>query len=159
MNDAQLHLLLNHFPIIGLIIGTLILLAGIILKSVVSRKIAYVVILVCSIIAIPTLGSGEEAEEILEQMSEMTKERHHLIHEHEEKAELFMPFAWTLIFLSLASIFVEWRKMKFAKYLAIITLVMSLVACYLVREVGNSGGEISHPEIRKDFKLILEDRD
>lgn len=153
MNDAHLHLVLNHLPIIGLLIGTLILLVGILLKSPVSKKIALTVILLSSISAIPSFSSGEGAEEVVEHMEGMTKETHHLIHEHEEKAELFMPFAWTLIVLSLISIFLEWKKNKIAKFIQIATLLVALVATYIAREVGTSGGEISHPEIRKDFKM------
>jgi uncharacterized membrane protein len=153
MNDAHLHMVLNHFPIIGLIIGTLILLAGIIFKSVVSKKIALTVLLFSAVFAIPTFGTGEDAEEVVEHMSTMTEQTHHLIHEHEEKAEFFMPFIWSIILLSLASLFFEWKKKTFAKYISILTLIVSLIACYIAREVGTSGGEIAHPEIRKDFKI------
>ncbi|MES2589016.1 MAG: hypothetical protein V4622_08550 [Bacteroidota bacterium] len=153
MNDAHLHMLVNHFPIIGLIIGSLILLVGILLNSVVSKKIALTVLLFSAAFALPSFGSGEDAEEVVEHMSTMTEQTHHLIHEHEEKAEFFMPFAWSIMFLSLASLFFEWKKKKFAKYVSILTLIVSLVACYIAREVGTSGGEIAHPEIRKDFKM------
>lgn len=153
MNDAHLHLLINHFPIIGLIIGTLILLSGIVFRSVVTRKVAYVVLFFACVFAIPTNGSGEGAEEVVEHMPTMTEEGHHLIHEHEEKAEFFMPFAWSIMFLSLISLFLDWKKKKVAIYLAILTLGVSIAASYIVREVGTSGGEISHPEIRKNFKV------
>ena len=33
MNDAHLHLVVNHFPIIGTILGLGILIAGIVLKN------------------------------------------------------------------------------------------------------------------------------
>lgn len=151
MNDAHFHLLINHFPIIGLIIATLVLTLGIVLKSATTRKVGLFVLLLCSISAIPAFNSGEGAEEIVEEMSTMTKQGHHLIHEHEEKAEFFMPFAWTLIVLSVLGLFSEWKKNKFTTYLNIITLVVALIACYLVKEIGTSGGEISHPEIRKGF--------
>jgi cobalamin synthase len=151
MNDAHIHLLINHIPIIGLIIGVLILLFGIIFKSSLTKKIALAVVLCCVFLAIPSFSTGEEAEEVIEHMSSMTKETHHLIHEHEEKAELFMPFAWILIVLSLVTLIFEWKKKKFASYLSILTLVVGLVAIYIVREVGTTGGEISHPEIRKGF--------
>ena len=151
MNGAHLHLLINHFPIIGLIIGIAILFFAILLKSSTSKKIAMVVIFICSLTAIPAFSTGEEAEEIVEGLKVMNSEMHNLIHEHEEKAELFMPFAWILILFSLLSLFLEWKKNKFAKYAAILTLVVGLVAVYLGKEVGTSGGEISHPEIRKSF--------
>lgn len=168
MNDAHYHLLINHFPIMGFIFGALILLAGMIFRSTVTRKVAFTVLLVSAITAFPTFGSGEDAEEVVEHMSmscgeqcvcppdvmeAMEKEKHHLIHEHEEKAEAFMPFAWGLIALSLVSLLVEWKRKKFWFLTSILTLGLALTAVYFVKEVGTSGGEISHPEIREGFKV------
>lgn len=152
MNDAHLHMVINHFPIIGLIIGALILLAGIILRSAVTRKVAFTVLLFSCIFALPAFGSGEDAEEIVEHLPTMTEEGHHLIHEHEEKAEFFMIFAWSVIGLSIVSLFVEWKKKNLAIYTSLLTLVVALAGSYIAREVGTSGGEIAHPEIRKNFK-------
>lgn len=151
MNDAHLHLLVNHFPIVGLIVGTIILIIGLVFKSATTRKAGLFAILMCAVFAIPSFSTGEGAEEVVEHMPNMSKETHHLIHEHEEKAEFFMPFAWILMILSAISLFFEWKKNKFTTYLTIITLVFSLIGIYLAKEVGTSGGEISHPEIRKGF--------
>ena len=134
-------------------------MGGIIFNSLVSRKIALTVLLVCAAFAIPTFNTGEGAEEVVEHMSKMTKQTHHLIHEHEEKAEFFMPFIWAIILLSLSSLFFEWKKKSFAKYVSILTLIVSLIGCYIAREVGTSGGEIAHPEIRKEYKVIEEHED
>lgn len=152
MNDAHIHLLVNHFPIIGLIIGTLILLTGIVLRSVTTRKIALTVILFSVIFSIPAFSTGEGAEEILEHGTNLSEEGHHMIHEHEEIAEVFMMISWGLIGLSLISLFLEWKKKKIAVIASIAVLGLAIVGCYFAKQVGTSGGEISHPEIRKDFK-------
>lgn len=151
MNDAHLHLLVNHFPIIGLFLGTLILLAGLIFRSRATRVVSLFVILVSASFSFIAFSSGEGAEEVVEHMSSMTREGHDLIHEHEEEAEGFMPFVWGLLILCLAGLFMEWKKMKFALYVQILVLLIALAGCYAVSQVGNSGGEISHPEIRKGF--------
>ncbi|MCE3295773.1 MAG: hypothetical protein K0R65_1487 [Crocinitomicaceae bacterium] len=167
MNDAHYHILINHLPIMGFIFGTLILLAGIVLRSTVTRKVAFSVLLLAGVSALPTFSSGEDAEEIVEHMNvcekgcictpemmeSLEEQKHHLIHEHEEKAEGFMPFAWGLMFLSLISLFVEWKKKKFWVYTSLLTLALSVTAIYFVQEVGATGGAISHPEVRKDFKV------
>lgn len=152
MNEAHLHLLINHFPIIGLIIGTFTLLAGILLSSSAIRKVAFCIILFSSILAIPSNKTGDGAEEVVEHLSGITRETHRLIHEHEEKAETFMLFAFGLIILSALSLFMEWKKRKVQKYISILTFIVSMMACYMASQVGTSGGEISHPEIRKNFK-------
>ena len=151
MNDAHLHLLINHLPIVGLIIGTLILIAGLLFRSTAVRVVALFVIIFAAGFAIPAFSSGEGAEEVVEHMSGMTKETHHMIHEHEEKAEFFMIFVWSLLCLSILTLLLIWKKNKAAMYLEFLVLALALVGTYVGREVGSTGGEITHLEIRKDF--------
>lgn len=153
MNDGHFHLLINHFPIIGLLFGTVVLLFGLLFKSSGARMAAYFLILVSAFLAIPSFSSGEGAEEVVEHMSGMSEQTHHLIHEHEEQAEGFMPFAWSLILLSIASMLIEWKKRAWSMYAAILTLLVAGAASYFGHEVGESGGMIAHPEVRSGFKM------
>lgn len=167
MNAAHLHLVINHFPIIGLILGCLVLLTGILMKSSVVRRVGLSLFLIAGISAIPAFSTGEGAEEIAEEavsmnmcndkscvcppelIKKMEQEREHYIHEHEEKAEGLMPFMWGIIVLSLIAMFLEWKNKSMAKIASLIVLVIGFIAAFFAREVGTSGGEISHPEIRK----------
>lgn len=153
MNDAQYHLLINHFPIIGMIIGTLILLAGIIFQSTVTRRVAFTVLLFAGLSALPTFESGGGAAGIVKQMPGADEASEGLIRDHAEKAKFFMPFAWGIIALSLISLFVEWKKQTIAMYTSILTLIVAVLASYFAKEAGASGGHISHPETHKDFKV------
>jgi uncharacterized membrane protein len=170
MNSAHSHLIINHFPIIGLILGILVLLIGILAKSSVTRRVGLLLFLIAGITAIPSFTTGEGAEEVIEQVAEsngcgtnctctpevmtsIEKQTHHLIHEHEEHAETLMPFMWGIIALSLVALFLEWKKKSMALVASIVVLLVGVLAAYFAREVGTSGGEISHPEIRKDFKM------
>lgn len=166
MNGAHSHLLINHFPIIGLLFGILVLLIGIIAKSSVTRRVGLLLFLVAGITSFPSFKTGEEAEHQVEHFGEdsvdhndkkamesMMKEqetKEHLIHEHEEKAEGFMPFVWGLIALSLIALFLEWKQKSMALMASIVVLILGCLAAYFAREVGNSGGLISHPEIRTE---------
>jgi len=171
MNEAHSHLLINHFPIIGLIFGILVLLIGIIAKSSVTRRVGLMLFLVAGITSFPAFKTGEGAEEVVEHSEsgmvcspdcnkcdthaamKLEEEKHHLIHEHEEKAESFMPFMWGIIVLSLVALFLEWKKKSMAFVASIIVLIVGCLAAYFAREVGNSGGLISHPEIRMESKV------
>ena len=167
MNAAHLHLVVNHFPIIGLILGCLVLLVGILIKSSVVRRVGLSLFLIAGISAIPAFSTGEGAEKIAkeavsmnmctdkscicppEMIKKMEQEREHYIHEHEEKAEGLMPFMWGIIVLSLIALYLEWKKKSMALIASLIVLVIGFIAAFFAREVGTSGGEISHPEIRK----------
>lgn len=167
MNAAHLHLVVNHFPIIGLILGCLVLLTGILMKSSVVRRVGLSLFLIAGITAIPAFSTGEGAEEIAEKavsmnmcndkscvcppemIKKMEEVREHYIHEHEEKAEGLMPFMWGIIVLSLIALYLEWKKKSMALIASLIVLIIGFIAAFFAREVGTSGGEISHPEIRK----------
>lgn len=49
MNDAHLHLLFNHFPIVGLFFGFGILIAGIFKKNKLLLNVAYIVFIFCMV--------------------------------------------------------------------------------------------------------------
>lgn len=174
MNAAHSHLIINHFPIIGLILGIIVLLIGILSRSSVTRRVGLFLFLVAGITAIPAFSTGEGAEEIIEHMpsaaacgadcscshdvvDKASEQTHHLIHEHEEKAEALMPLMWGIIGLSLIALFLEWKKKSMAFVASIVVLLVGVLAAYFAKEVGNSGGEIAHPEVRKGFKLEMHD--
>lgn len=174
MNAAHSHLIINHFPIIGLILGIIVLLIGILSRSSVTRRVGLFLFLIAGITAIPAFSTGEGAEEIIEHMpnasacggdctcshetvKKAAEQSHHLIHEHEEKAEALMPFMWGIIGLSLIALFLEWKKKSMAFIASVVVLLVGVLAAYFAKEVGTSGGEISHPEIRKGFKIEMSD--
>ena len=51
MNDAHLHMVVNHFPIIGTIFGLGILITGIFMKHTVIKNVAYILFVVAAIFA------------------------------------------------------------------------------------------------------------
>jgi len=166
MNEAHSHLLINHFPIIGLLFGILVLLIGIIAKSSVTRRVGLLLFLIAGITSFPSFKTGEGAEHHVEEYSEEVNEKEyklsmeiqmekheeleHYIHEHEEKAEAFMPFMWGIIGLSFIGLYLEWKKKSMALLASIVVLIVGCLSAYFAREVGNTGGLISHPEIRTE---------
>ena len=49
MNDAHLHMVVNHFPIIGTIFGLGILITGIVLKNKTVKTVAYVLFIIAAL--------------------------------------------------------------------------------------------------------------
>lgn len=147
MNDAHLHLVVNHFPIIGTILGLGILVTGIILKNNTVKSTAYALFVIAAIFAAFSMGTGEGAEELVEDMPSVGKK---IIHEHEEMAEKFAVVMYVLGFCSLLGIYFDYKNHVKAKLVAAITLIIAIVAVILASFVGTSGGEIRHTEIRSN---------
>jgi hypothetical protein len=144
MNEAHFHLLVNHFPITGTILGLLVFAIGLVIKNENVIKTSLLLIAFTSLLAVPALLSGEGAEEIIEDLSTVS---HDLIHEHEEKGELFVWFSVVLAILSLVSFWAIHMQKGFRKSLIWLTFGFGLATAFLASQVGNSGGLIRHPEI------------
>ena len=147
MNDAHLHMVVNHFPIIGTIFGLGILITGLLLKNNSVKNIAYSLLVVAAVFAALSMGTGEGAEEMVEDLPSVGKQ---IIHEHEELAEKFALVLYATGALALIALFLSYRKNSLEKYVALATVGLALVAVVLAKEVGTSGGEIRHTEIRNE---------
>ena len=148
MNDAHLHMVVNHFPIIGTIFGLGILVTGMILKNNSVKNTAYILFAVAAIFAAFSMGTGEGAEELVEDMPNIGNQ---IIHEHEEIAEKFAVILYVTGFFGLVSLFTSYKKYRFATLFSFITLALAIVAGVLTKSVGTSGGEIRHTEIRTNI--------
>ena len=69
MNEAHLHLVVNHFPIIGTILGLGILVVGLLLKNNSVKNTAFFLFIVAAIFAAVSMATGEGAEELVEDMA------------------------------------------------------------------------------------------
>ncbi len=145
MNDAHYHLVVNHFPIIGTIFGLGILIVGLVFKKETLQTTAYVLFCIAALTGFLAMYTGEGAEELVEDLPSVG---HRIIHEHEEIAEKFAILVYALGGFSLLTIFLNAKKSSFAKMVAYFTLLLALVATFVGKEVGTSGGEIRHTEIR-----------
>ena len=153
MNDAHLHMVVNHFPIIGLFFGIGILAFGIIKKQTILINTAYVIFIFCMIMAKATMMTGEGAEEIVEELGIS----HDIIHDHEELAETFMKVLYGLGILSILGLVVNLKKHSKAAIVSYVVLVLAIGSAILSKNVGTSGGEIRHTEIRENTDNVVID--
>ncbi len=157
MNDAHLHMLVNHFPIIGSIFGLGILITGLVLRNNILKNTAYVLFIISAVFGFLSMSTGEGAEEMVEEMESVG---HHIIHEHEEIAEKFILVMYATGIFSILSLIASIKKHKLAKISAIITLILAIAAVVLAKNVGTTGGEVRHTEVREtENKTVINPAD
>jgi uncharacterized membrane protein len=149
MTDAHYHLVVNHFPIIGTILGLGILVAGIIFKNNTVKNVSYALFIIAAVFAALSMGTGEGAEEVVEGLPNIGK---NIIHNHEELAEKLAIVLYVLGLVSLFGIYTNIKNHSKAKLVSFLILIIAVVGVVLAQQVGTSGGEIRHTEIRKDYK-------
>lgn len=150
MSLAHVHLLLNHFPIVGTIIGLGLFLVALLAKSDHLKQVSLVVLLGIAMLAFPTYLSGSAAAEEIEQLPGVSKK---LIEAHQNSALLaflFMEMTGSFAWLGLW----QFRRLaRFPRWNLTLVLILSVVTVLLMSTVGNTGGGIRHPEIANDLPV------
>jgi uncharacterized membrane protein len=138
-------MVVNHFPIIGTILGLGILITGIILKNNSVKSTAYFLFIVAAVFAAFSMGTGEGAEELVEDMPSVGKK---IIHEHEEMAEKLAIVLYVLGVVSLGGLFMNFKNHSKAILVSYAAVVVAAVGVFFAQQTGTTGGEIRHTEIR-----------
>ncbi|MGZ9675881.1 hypothetical protein [Flavobacterium sp. GNP001] len=154
MNDAHLHLVVNHFPIIGTILGLGILIAGIVLKNKSVQNTAYVLFVVAAVFAFFSMSTGEGAEEMVEDFPGIGKA---IIHEHEEMAEKLALVLYALAITSLFGLYFNLKNKPKAKQVSYVATVVAIIAVFFAQQTGTTGGEVRHTEIRTESAAVDSD--
>ncbi len=152
MNDAHLHLAINHLPIVGLMIGILVLIVGAFLKAPQVKATALGIFIFSALAAIAANYTGDGAEDIIENIPGISET---FIETHEEYAEQFLTLILILGGASLITFFLSIKKWSIAKYGYILVAILAITSIISAKYVGTSGGEIRHTEIRNETTNIL----
>ena len=150
MNPTHIHLLITHLPIFGSILGALVLLHGIGVKSDQTKIAAYYVFILSAFGATIAYLTGEGAEEVVEKIQGVLEESIK-IHEDSATATLI-----TLIILGLTSIigvYLTFKKSIYTTVTAFIILFIAFLCFILVARTGYLGGKIRHSEVNDSVIL------
>jgi MFS superfamily sulfate permease-like transporter len=137
--------MLNHLPSIGQIVGCIIFIFGFALKKNMLQTTGAYVILFTSIIVIPVSRSGEESEETIEHIGDVS---HHDIHEHEDAAGEAFVISLISGFVALVFIMVQKKRPHIASYISIALVIACITSIAFLIRASHLGGIIRHPELR-----------
>ena len=156
MNQTHIHLLINHLPIFGSILGGLVLGHGILTKSFQTKMAAYNVLVISSIAAVITYLTGEAAEETVENIQGISKS---MLEQHEDASVYALVSLIILGVASLAGLYFTSKKSPFTRGLAWVTLFISLVSFSIIMRTGYLGGQIRHTEVNSTAPIIIQDQE
>ncbi len=141
---AHVHLLINHFPTIGMILGLGLLLLSFIRKNDHLKKVSLEVLFLIALATMPVYVSGQAAAETLKGQAGVSAEAV-VAHNDAALASFIMMeitgfFAWLVL----------WRMRRIGwptTGLTYTVLVLSVMTVAAVARAANIGGDIRHPEI------------
>src|SRR6187549_3090765 len=141
---AHFHLLINHFPTIGMILGLGLLLLSFIRKNDHLKKVSLEVLFLIALATMPVYVSGQAAAETVKGLSGVSAEA---IVAHNDAALgsfVMMEITGFLAWLAL------WRMRRAGhstRGLTYTVLVLTVLTVVAVTRAANLGGGIRHPEV------------
>jgi len=145
MNLAHVHLLLNHFPTIGMMVGLGVFIAAIIAKSDDLKRASLIVFFGIALLSIPTFASGTAAELALSKTPEVSKT---MIEAHETAALVALGFMELTGALAWIGLWQYRRLSRLPQGTLLAILLAGLLTFGLMGRAASIGGDIRHPEIR-----------
>src|SRR5579872_2275876 len=145
MDLTHIHLLLNHFPTVGNLIGGGLFVLALITKSNDLKRASLAILLGISLIAIPTYMSGNGAQEAIKAIPGVSKAQ---IEGHEGAAMIAMifmeatgAFAWLALW--------QFRRLsRIPNWNLTVILILTAATFGLMAPAANMGGDIRYDEIR-----------
>lgn len=145
MDPVQIHLFLNHVPLVGGIGALLLLGWGILRRSTDVTVAALVAVVLVALFAIPAFLTGQSAEVRIAKLDATAEP---IIEKHEEAALAGMIGIEATAAIALAALFVWRTTRRYPTFGAIAVLVVGIAAAVLIVRAASLGGQIRHTEIR-----------
>jgi uncharacterized membrane protein len=143
MNQAHLHLIFTHFPVVATLGACGILAFGLWRRQDLLIRTGLVILVLAGLASGASYLTGEGAEEALEHQPAVAKA---LIERHEAAGRFGLGASAVTGVLSLAVLLVS-RRTALARGRAASLLAAGLVTCLVLAWTANLGGQIRHPEI------------
>ncbi len=144
MNGAQIHLLLNHLPVLGIPFGLFLGAFGLARREDAITKAALGVLVLSAIATYAAGWSGEGAEHVVERL--VAGIDHHAIHEHEEWADRASWAAYVVGVLALAGLGLSWGK-PLRRAVAVAAIALAIIPAGMMAWAAHLGGEVRHTEL------------
>lgn len=143
MNAVQIHLMMNHVPLVAPVVAGLLLLIGFAVKSQPVMRTGLLTLIAAALFALPVYFTGEPVEEVAEKLPGVTKSA---IGTHESSAKATVVLLGVLGAGSIAVLF-AYRRRALPLGVGGAMLALCLVAAGQVAWTAHLGGQIRHTEL------------
>lgn len=145
MDWIQLHLALNHIPVIGIPVLILLLLVAWWRKRPEIIRFLLWSLLWLALAAIAIKFTGDFAvEQFPKQFASVSK----LVEAHEESADQATTGVFFLFLMTAITLFFARAGKPFKRWTVELVLLLGFAAILLYARSAHTGGQISHPELR-----------
>ena len=145
-DPAYRHMLLNHIPVLGLIIAFVVLTAGLVTRQTALLLTGLVLIALTSGMSLPVATYGDAAyPEIYDSLDGHGRG---WLDYHAELAETWLPLLYANAALAVIAIMVVAVNPGLIRWVSLLVALVTLASIGGASIVASAGGKIQHPEFR-----------
>ena len=148
MSPEHVHLVTNHFPIVGAILAVGVLAYGWAMRLRSVQRTALALLVVTGITGAMAYFSGGRAEDVVENWPGVSEE---YLEEHEDAAKLAFIATSVAGALALLSLALSRGGRAIPLWALLLTLAFGAGSVSLLVGAAQLGGRIRHPELRPDW--------
>ncbi|HZS06526.1 MAG TPA: DUF2231 domain-containing protein [Blastocatellia bacterium] len=145
MDAVHLHLMLNHLPVIGIVLVGILLAVALFTGNAQFQRVSLWFLILLALAAIPVYLTGEPTEERVENLPGISGA---VIERHEDIAKFAFVALEILGGAALVSLLAYRKSARLPKALLSGVLALTVVSAGLFSWTGWTGGQIRHTEIR-----------
>lgn len=150
MNPAELHLALNHLPVVGALLMVVLLTWGLVRRSKDLLRAALWITVFLAVGSYIAVATGEKAEEYVEDAAWFDEG---VVHDHEKLGELALKVMLATGILALIGLWGLRGDGDPKRLWPAATLVALIVSTGLLGWTAATGGQVRHVEIRPNAPL------
>ncbi|OGR89619.1 MAG: hypothetical protein A2992_02220 [Elusimicrobia bacterium RIFCSPLOWO2_01_FULL_59_12] len=152
MNAIQLHLVLSHVPVIGLLFASALFIYGVAKKNIDMQRFSLGAFVALAVLTLPVYFSGDAVEEVVEALPGISDD---LVEPHEEAAGAALIGMELLGAAALAGLIAFRRRSQLPRGFLQGVLGLTTVASLLMVWTAHRGGQIRHTELTVASQLIV----
>ena len=148
MDWTHWHLILNHFPVVGIFFVVGLLLLGICRGSEELKRLSLQLAVGLFVFAMVVKTTGEQSAGRL--LADASPGMKSLIAEHEDSADQSVTAAFLLFGFAAMGLYRSRKRRLIPSWATIGCVIFGLITLVMLGRSANLGGQIAHPEIRAD---------
>jgi len=153
MNQTHVHLLINHLPVFGSILGAIVLAHALWTKSDQIKIAAYSLFILSAIGAAIAYATGEAAADMVEKIPGVLKDN---IEQHESFAFVSLIASIILGTVSIVGIYLTIIQSSLTRRFASVVFFIAIIHFGLAARTGYLGALIRHPEINSTSIAVID---
>lgn len=146
LTSEHLHVLLNHLPLVGLMVAVVVLVAALVLRNPPTIVLGLALVALMAGAAWPVIESGQSSYIRVRELADEEGKAH--LRRHMVLAERWDKLYYVTAGVAVLGLLAAWKWPRGFHALAVLALLLAAASLVAGAVIAEAGGKVRHPEFR-----------